>query len=744
MYRIKGDGILIYDNISPTESLKAISPNLTLKDNAAGSLEITLPNGNPGYSSLSRMKSVITVYKDNAEIWSGRIVSEQKDFQNNRILTCEGELSYLNDTIQPPKRYSKSTDLESDDYNVGVTVAEFLDSILTIHNTYVDDEKKFYIQGGEGYIFNYNESMPVICTNYENTLECINENLIERYGGHLVIEKATDENGVVKRYLNYIEEGTNTNTQVIRFGQNLLDFTQEWDLSDFATVIIPRGARLDESDISEDIEAYVTIEGANLPEDSDEIETDQTIIHQGIYLISREAVKSFGRIEKIVDFEDIEDPDELYLAGLKYLTEAQFEKMILELTAVDLEYLNIDTESIKILDQVRCISRPHGLNALFPVTEMSIQLDKPESAEYTLGITETKYSLSESIISSNLKFEQEINSMPTKQSILTQAKDNANALITSRTNGFVTILTNDENDMHSEALVISSERITGETSLAEVGHYWIWNVNGLAHYSNQEPDNLNVAITMDGHIVADYVTTGTMSADRIRTGLLKSEDDNVVWNLNEEDYTDGSVTYPGGSLTIKKGSIAIGEPFGNWEGSFCVDQEGNMVATKGNIGGFTIDAYDIYNDVMRLNSDGLSFYIDNEWAGRYGTNHWNDRPSVKGLTVDVETHMSYIAWGYKENISDDVYTVKLMYTCKAFGDYEENGLYLGCNLYLGTDDETAWMIKNAWIDPYTCHVNNSDPSARSVLLPTLINQNTGTVQAWRSFEVRNGFLLGDG
>ena len=36
MYSIMGDGVMIYSDVSPTESRKADSPKLTLKDNAAG------------------------------------------------------------------------------------------------------------------------------------------------------------------------------------------------------------------------------------------------------------------------------------------------------------------------------------------------------------------------------------------------------------------------------------------------------------------------------------------------------------------------------------------------------------------------------------------------------------------------------------------------------------------------------------------------------------------------------------
>ena len=85
MYSVKGDGITIYNDMYVTESAKAINPKLNLKDNSAGSLEITLPIGNAGYDVLKRMSSEITVYRDNDEIWSGRIITEKNDFRNNRI-----------------------------------------------------------------------------------------------------------------------------------------------------------------------------------------------------------------------------------------------------------------------------------------------------------------------------------------------------------------------------------------------------------------------------------------------------------------------------------------------------------------------------------------------------------------------------------------------------------------------------------------------------------------------------------
>ena len=69
-----------------------------------------------------------------------------------------------------------------------------------------------------------------------------------------------------KRYLDYISDDTlDTNTQVVRFGINLLDFSKNIDMTELSTVIVPRGARLDIDDSDpryiEGLEPYLTVEG---------------------------------------------------------------------------------------------------------------------------------------------------------------------------------------------------------------------------------------------------------------------------------------------------------------------------------------------------------------------------------------------------------------------------------------------------------------------------------------------------
>lgn len=104
---------------------------------------------------------------------------------------------------------------------------------MNIHNQQVKNQgidKTFKVgavtvQDKNDYVYKY--------TNWESTLEVIKTDLLKTYGGYLRIRK---ENGV--RYLDYLADYPNTNTQVIEFGSNLLDFTHDMVASDIVTAVI--------------------------------------------------------------------------------------------------------------------------------------------------------------------------------------------------------------------------------------------------------------------------------------------------------------------------------------------------------------------------------------------------------------------------------------------------------------------------------------------------------------------------
>ena len=68
------------------------------------------------------------------EIWSGRVLSESKDFWNNRVLYCEGgSWLYFNDSVQPPAEYA------------GKSIREYLEQLISVHNAKIGANRQFAI-----------------------------------------------------------------------------------------------------------------------------------------------------------------------------------------------------------------------------------------------------------------------------------------------------------------------------------------------------------------------------------------------------------------------------------------------------------------------------------------------------------------------------------------------------------------------------------------------------------------------
>lgn len=101
--------------------------------------------------------------------------------------------------------------------------------------------------------------------------------------------------------------------------------------------------------------------------------------------------------------------------------------------------------------------------------------------------------------------------------ILEEARDSATALITQAMGGYVY-------KTNSELYIMD----TDNPNTAE--KVWRWNINGLGYSSTGINGPYGIAMTMDGSIVADYITTGTLN-----TNVIQGYDSLVV---SVHDATD--------------------------------------------------------------------------------------------------------------------------------------------------------------------------------------------------------------
>jgi len=109
--------------------------------------------------------------------------------------------------------------------------------------------------------------------------------------------------------------------------------------------------------------------------------------------------------------------------------------------------------------------------------------------------------------------------------LMNAAIKNATGLITGQTGGYVVINTASDTGQPYELLILDAPTI------GEAVNVWRWNVGGLGFSSNGYNGPYDTAITADGQIVADFITSGTLVANIIKAGVLQSQDGSSYWDL---------------------------------------------------------------------------------------------------------------------------------------------------------------------------------------------------------------------
>lgn len=740
MYRVFCNDSPLYD--LRDEDLVLISPIVKIGENTAGSFEFSILPKHPHYEEVNELTSVITAYDGDEEIFCGRVVEITKDLYNRKKVICEGELAYFNDSIQRPAKYQ------------GLTVRGYLETLVNIHNQQVKNQgidKTFKVgavtvQDNNDYVYKY--------TNWESTLEVIKTDLLNTYGGYLRIRK---ENGV--RYIDYLADYPNTNTQVIEFGSNLLDFTHDMVASDIVTAVIPLGARLEDVTEVEGLDAYLTIKDVNGGVD---------------YVYSQEAVKSYGWIFKTVKWDDVHVADNLLRKGKEYLSDIQFAQITLTVSAVDLHMLHVDMERIKVLDEIRVTSSPNGLDRFFPVSEMTIYLDKPSNNKLTLGTSYSKTSLSTKTESNMTSIKDKIDSLPNKSEILEEARENASQLIHSATNGHV-VTTADE-----QLIMDTADKKTARK-------LWRWNLNGLGYSKTGYNGTYDTAITMDGQIVGERLVGGSVTADKLSVSYkssvekqisdaiddsnnytddklksywtrvevetaIKNTKDAVLISAKETatSYTDDKLKSYSTSAQIKVKTDSIEsevkKKLNSSELSTKIQQNASAVKIAWN----NISKYiqfesgelRIYDSavsssqklVSKFNYNGCHFYRNDYYVGKIGTNELQSDSSKKGLNFDLESNGAYMTWASKDSSSANVYTMKWTYVQKGkgWGNYTAGELHAGCNV-----DMHGWTLKNPSFE-------GGGINGTLNFVQILRMDSDGTVASWSNgckMQFKNGILI---
>lgn len=342
MYTIYADDALLY--LPGDEELSVLSPVLETQCNAAGTLTFVLLPEHPMYSALHKMRTRIDIRQDDEIIWRGRVLETETDFYRQKTVTCEGELTYLVDSVLHPYKLA--------DYDG--TAAGLFRLYLTRHNEAVSEAQQFQIGNVDIETLSSVEN-----TGYGNTWDEISDNLIDIHGGFLRVRYDGET-----RYLDWTKESGTSCGQVIRFGENLLDLSEYVSASEVVTCLIPYAGQGD---------SQITIKSVNDGKD---------------YIEDEAGIALYGRIWGVTEF-DAKDASTLLEMAKENLQNRLKETITITISAVDLHLLDVNAESFRVGDKVRVVSPPHGIDVEYTCTAISLDLVNPDQSEYTFGTPET-------------------------------------------------------------------------------------------------------------------------------------------------------------------------------------------------------------------------------------------------------------------------------------------------------------------------------------------------------------------
>lgn len=221
---------------------------------------------------------------------------------------------------------------------------------------------------------------------------------------------------------------------------------------------------------------------------------------------------------------------------------------------------------------------------------------------------------------------------------------------------------------HITEIVISNKA----DYMANDANLWRWNSEGLYYLNGgynggtlppgeygSNTDNLRLALTKDGQIVADRITAGQLDAGIIKTGVIVGNP-----NISDPSVADFKMNINDGTIVAKKGQFVFANLRENAGTAADPDQALNEFAYFSNqtIGRLTAVAGKTSDDWMLI--IGSSFGVDKHGrtymreghiggvGGAFDVIASNERPIQ---AVSVSSQGTQYMWNYKVEINTDTY-----------------------------------------------------------------------------------------
>lgn len=463
------------------------------------------------------------------------------------------------------------------------------------------------------------------------------ETVLEVYGGEYKYDKYT-----VRLYQ---QRGVNRGV-TIRYGKNLTDLKQDENCSNVYTGVY----------------AYYS-DGNGIVETSPKVTPAP-----GTYDYTRVLP-----LDLKAEFKEAPTAEALKAAAEQYMSDHNIgvPEVSLNVSFVQLEqtqeYKDLALlERVELCDTVTVIFERLGVNATAQVTSTvyNVLIDAYDSV--TIG------NVRKNVAMTIAEQAQEIAKGP-DLTALQAAVIEATELITGNQGGYVVIHSSTGGKTPDEILIMDQPDIENALQV------WRWNKSGLGYSSSGYNGPYGLAMTIDGKINADFITTGGMDAARITAGILQSKDGRFLIDLTANTIT---MKNPSGNTVFA------------FDGNGNLTISGNITATGGSIAGFTINGDNLQGDSCTLYSQAGKGVL--KLGGTTITGVSNGYTQVNtGAKFNGEVYAQTDLRGNGLYVYNGAVTFSLGNNNFYIQDMEAQSVSWSANLRLDTDDFHVYRISSA-------------------------------------------------
>ena len=462
----------------------------------SGSLELGVPKSNPGYSRIKTRKTLLDFRKDGTSLGVFEVRELSRDVYGTMEVYAVGEMAWLFDSVQPQREYHD------------LTSRQFIGKLLEVHNAQCPEHA---FSAGIVDVTDSNDSL-YRYTNYEQTLDAIRDKLVDRLGGNL---RVRHKDGV--RYLDYVSDDTygSEAEQSIRFGENILDYSDNFSVEDICTEVVPLGARLendrgDNSTIG-NLEKRLTIEGVNGGND---------------YITNDALVQRFGHIRTTRTWDDVTIASNLLGKARAWLDVEQYERMHITVRAIDLSMSSSQFGELRMGDYAYVVCEPFGLKARYLIRRRTYNPNSPENDEIEVGDTERRSSFVASQVTATRESERRASDHERLQTgWLADAIENVTAMMTGSRGGYKITEYDEDGRWVADYIMDSPDRETAKI-VKKVTVY------GTAYSHDGIDGDYTTAIMADGTILGEYIQAGSIKAEQISTDYTSRWENADAQTLN--------------------------------------------------------------------------------------------------------------------------------------------------------------------------------------------------------------------